>query len=562
MSRLALYADAVRAVRLRQAVGRARRLIPPGWLLAGVPPAGPSDLRGLAAGLSAEEVPQSTPGPNADETGAFVAVAVQRRFVPGRAFWTDPADGLLFLFHLHGFAALPRALAGPDPARARAFWEPVTASWLDLFERPELPAWHPHPTSVRVIAWCAALSAEPWPDLLRTRAVESLWRQAHYLRRAVEHDIGGNHVLKNAAALTCAGVCFDDARLLRGGLRLLERELPRQFLADGAHLERSSSYHREALHDVRLAAELLRRDDRGVSPAIDDAIARATAWSRAIAGPDERLPLLGDAWEGPSVGGRLDEAVTVLPDSGHVVFRHNLDQALFDVGRLGPRHLPAHAHAGALAVVAWFDGKPLAVDRGTFTYSGPRRDHFRATAAHNTVELDGHSQCTFWGDFRAARLPAVELGPVRVEGDVVLVSGRHDGYRRLPGAPLHQRTVVWLPGDGLLVIDRVVSGESHRVRSFLHLDPAAVVVDGRVGTIAIAKLGALASRLVPDPHAPWLGAEVAAAALVQEGAVAPGELFGWSLLRDGAVVLELDEHGLELRRCGGDVIDLALPWPC
>jgi hypothetical protein len=560
-SRLALYADAARAVHLRQAAGRTRRLVPADWILLGARLGRAPGFHELAAGLLADDVPQSAPGPTAGETGTFAAVGVRRRFAPSRAFWTDRTDGLLFLFHLHGFAELPRSLAGDDPSPALGFWERVTTSWLDLFERPELPAWHPYPTSVRLISWSVALSARRWPEDLRGRVAESLWRQAHYLRRSVEYDIGGNHLLKNAGALVCAGVSFDDARLLRRGLRLLERELPRQFPLDGGHVERSSSYHREALHDLRQVAALLRRAGRAVPPAIDRAIDRATAWSRAVAGPDGRLPLLGDAWDGPPVAGRRDDDVTVLADSGHVVLRHRRDQVLFDCGELGPRHLPAHAHAGALSFLAWFDGEPLAVDRGAFTYSGPRRDLYRGTATHNTVEIGGRDQCVFWGDFRAARLPAVELGPLRRQGDVVLLGGGHDGYRRQAGGPIHQRVVVWLPGDGLLVIDRVASRRAHEVRSHLHLDPAAAVDDGRIGTIAVAALGALPTRLVPGLHAPWLGSEVAAAAFVQAGVVAPGELFGWSLLRDGAAVLQLDEHGARVRRRGGGVLDLALDWP-
>ena len=83
------------------------------------------------------------------------------------------------------------------------------------------------------------------------------------------------------------------------------------------------------------------------------------------------------------------------------------DQLNFDVGKLAPDHLPPHAHADTLAVVAWFDGRPVLVDTGAYTYTGPERDAFRGTAGHNTLELDGVDQCEFWGDFRLAFPPAV-----------------------------------------------------------------------------------------------------------------------------------------------------------
>ena len=562
LSRLWLYADAARAMQLRQAVGRARRLIPPRVLLAGSAPAPVGEFHPLAKGLAAEAASQSAPGPAAHEAQAFAAVGASRAFSPSRDFWSDDSDGLLFLFQLHGFAELPSVLGGPEEdSRVAAFWSGVIASWLDCFERPELPAWHPYPTSVRMIAWCVALSAKDWDAALRRRMVESLWRQSHYLSRSVEHDIGGNHVLKNATALAFAGACFPSSTLLDRALRLLDRELPRQILADGAHEERSTSYHREALHDLRQVAELLRRRERKLSATLRDAIDRAESWAQAITGPDLKLPLLNDAWEGPPLTRRAVEDLTILPDSGHVVMRHGPDQVVFDCGPLAPRHLPPHAHADALSLVAWFEGEQLLVDRGAFTYSGPQRERFRSTAAHNTVEIEHQSQCVFWGDFRASRLPTVELSAVqRVEG-AVLVSASHNGYRHLPGRPIHQRVLVWLPGEGLLIFDRVDSHRAHTVRSFLHLAPSATLVGWSIGGLSIAALGPLPIEHLVERHAPWLGTEVAAQSLVQEGTVLPRIPFGWSLLRDDTVLDTAGPQSVRLKRSSGRMLELELPWP-
>jgi Heparinase II/III-like protein/Heparinase II/III N-terminus len=545
----------------RQALGRARRLIPPRVLMAGSAPARVGKFHPLARGLTAEAVSQSGPSPAAHGTQQFAAVGASRRFSPSRAFWSDDADGLLFLFQLHGFAQLPSVLDGLDDHRVPAFWSRVIASWLDCFERPELPAWHPYPTSVRVIAWCVALSTEEWDAQLRQRMVESLWRQAHYLSRSVEHDIGGNHVLKNATALAFAGTCFPGSALLDRALQLLDRELPRQMLADGAHEERSTSYHREVLHDLRQVAELLRRCERELTAPLRDAIDRAESWAQAIAGPDLKLPLLNDAWEGPPLTQRAVEDLTVLPSSGHVVMRHESDQVLLDCGPLAPPHLPPHAHADALSVVAWFDGEQLLVDRGAFAYAGPQRERFRSTAAHNTVEIDRQNQCVFWGDFRASRLPTVELSAVqRVEG-AVLVSGCHDGYRHLPGRPIHQRVLVWLLGEGLLIIDRIDSQRAHNVRSFLHLAPSVALVNGCVGKLSLAALGPLAIERSVERHAPWLGTDVAAQTMVQDGTMLPRMPFGWSLLRGGSAIETIDSQSIRLRRSGGTVLELEMPWP-
>ena len=179
----------------------------------------------------------------------------------------------------------------------------MVESWLSQHDRPTKPAWHPYPTSVRVIAWSAALSEiEEWPAELRRRIAAAILHQARYLRRTVEHDIGGNHVLKNASALAFAGALFPDSGLLPSGLSLLRRELAVQVLPDGGHEERSTSYHREVARDLNDVKELLRRAGESVPGWLDESLRRMELWLRAVTGPDSRLPLLNDAWDGPPVG--------------------------------------------------------------------------------------------------------------------------------------------------------------------------------------------------------------------------------------------------------------------
>ena len=69
-----------------------------------------------------------------------------------------------------------------------------------------------------------------------------------------------------------------------------------------------------------------------------------------------------------------------------------------------------------LGFMLWINGKPLLIDSGTYTYTGPLRDNFRLTSAHNTVKIDEYEQaipvpnfnwlqipeasCSYWNDTR------------------------------------------------------------------------------------------------------------------------------------------------------------------
>src|SRR5205807_8953990 len=92
------------------------------------------------------------------------------------------------------------------------------ASWIQS-NPPRSVGWHPYPLSTRVGNWIAAASLTP--SLASPAVSESLWRQLAYLKRNVENDILGNHLIRNARALVLGGVAFGAERLLASGLDLL-----------------------------------------------------------------------------------------------------------------------------------------------------------------------------------------------------------------------------------------------------------------------------------------------------------------------------------------------------
>jgi uncharacterized heparinase superfamily protein len=511
--------------------------------------------------VGVEPAPQSGSVSDPASDGTFTAYGRSRRF-PGQRFWTERGDGLLFLFHLHGFSPLAEYAAGPRTPEADEFWREVIMSWLGVAARPVLPAWHPYPTSLRLVSWSAALSAIDWPDAFKDRVVHEISRQAHYLTRSVEHDIGGNHVIKNAVALIIAGSVVTSSGVLERGMALLQREVSRQFLPDGGHEERSTSYHRAVAHDLSDAAAVLERSGRRVPDWLSDASASAERWLRFLAVPDGRLPLLNDAWEGPPVKSPASDATSYLPDSGYVVFRRGGDHAVLDVGPLSPAHLPPHAHADALSFVLWADGRPLLIDPGSYSYTGPWRNHFRSTAAHNTVEVDGRDQCEFWGDFRAGFLPRVRATPIHTQQDIAVVAGCHDGYRRLSDPVDHHRSFIWLPGSGAIVVDILRGRESHAIASTLRLAPGLTVEDRyRVSGFEVNALGPVGDPAPTDDwYSPSLGTKVPSTGLRYEVTIAPGVPFGWSILRPGVSVVSVESRRVLVSHRGQALVEVPLPW--
>ncbi len=348
----------------------------------------------------------------------------------------------------------PRARATLDGARA------LVDSWIDDHPPRNDDAWHPYPLSTRAGNWIAALTLVP--ELASPRLSESLWLQLRRLEANVEDDILGNHVIRNARALVLGGAAFDEPTLTRRGIDLLRRELPEQVLPDGGHYERSPVYHLVVLRDLL--------EIQAVSPHswLGDAIDRMRVFAAALTRPDGEPALFNDG--GLEQAPKLElpeppDGLVVFEDSGFAVVREGPLWLAFRCGPPSPAFLPAHAHADALSFQLWWDGRPVLVDAGTYTYEpGRERDWFRGTAAHSTIRVDGRDQFRLWGAFRSGRLPVVKLRFAR-EGILEATVQLGRGVR-------HVRKLEWAGGD-VVVQDRLEGSGSHRIESRLLWSPGA-----------------------------------------------------------------------------------------
>ncbi|KQC36346.1 heparinase II/III family protein [Frankia sp. ACN1ag] len=440
---------------------------------------------------------------------------------PARWDWEQAGAPLLWRYHLHYWDWAWALTPGGD--RERALFARLYLGWRAAVTVGHPVAWSPYVASLRAWTLCAlgpTLARDtPARDVLRA----DLGVHRSFLRIHLETDVGGNHLLKNHKALIALAVAADDPSGLRHWVDQLVRETRRQVLGDGGHYERSPSYHCQVLADLDDVAGLLAAGGWAVPIELLDAITRMRAWLGAVLGPDGTVPLLNDGFPvrpdllrrllpsvpaqppppGPEVnppagvtspagahgrtgvpaatgaGGPGRAGGLLLADSGLAALTAGSWHLLADVGLPCPDDLPAHAHADTLGFLLWLDGRPLLVDVGTSTYApGQRRDAERGSAAHNTVTVDGADSTEVWGAFRAGRRARPTLVTMRHRDEVATLTAGHDGYRHLPGRPIHWRT--WrLDADGLTVSDRISGGGRHRLAVLFHFAPGVTLAAAR-----------------------------------------------------------------------------------
>lgn len=416
--------------------------------------------------------------------------------------WDNPGIEKLWRYNLHYFDDL-----NAEGSEQRSGWH---REWLDRWMRENPPAqgsgWEPYPTSLRIVNWIKwTLAGNELPP----HGLHSLAVQVRWLGRRLEIHLLGNHLLANAKALAFAGLFFEgeEAELwLRTGLRLLAREVKEQILGDGGHFERSPMYHALVLEDLldllNLAGTFPETVLESEAAAWHEAVLRMRRWLAAMVHPDGEIAFFNDATFGIApVRGTLENYAerlgcpavaeqfkggTSLAASGYIRVQNEEIVALLDVAPVGPDYLPGHAHADTLSFELSLFGQRVIVNSGISCYgSGAERVRQRGTAAHSTVEIDGMDSSEVWGGFRVAqRAWPMGLHLSERDGEVV-VRCAHDGYKRLPGRPIHRRT--WRFKGCMLEVTDVVEGKFQEAVARYYFHPEVKVEgSGKAGNLVLA----------------------------------------------------------------------------
>jgi hypothetical protein len=174
-----------------------------------------------------------------------------------------------------------------------------------------------------------------------------------------------------------------------------------------------------------------------------------------------------------------------LDHAGYVVLRSSWNQdaayVLFDrgpqAGGLRTDNIPsaAHGHADALAIVAHLAGTPILVDSGFYCYDGEREweRHFRETAAHNTVRIDGCDQAQHLEKMAWARVPTVTSLGSDLTAAERWAGASHDGYAR--DGVTHQRAV-HLRAGYVAICDEIAGVGEHDVEVIFQFHDALAAV--------------------------------------------------------------------------------------
>lgn len=335
----------------------------------------------------------------------------------------------------------------------------------------------PYPISLRVINWIRFVNRHNIND---AQIIDAIYLQANHLTHRLEYHLLGNHLLENGFSLLHAAKFFSNKRFYKIAKRILEQQLKEQVLADGGHFELSPMYHQIIFYRVLESIDILKNNcnetDKELLDFLFDKASNMLGWLNNITFSNGDIPLLNDSANGiaPSTYQLqkfakkagiypLNNPLTV---SGYRKINRQHYEAILDVGPIGPKYQPGHAHSDMLNLIIYKDSNPFLIEVGTSTYQiNPRRHLERSTESHNTVVVNNENQSQVWSGFRVAKRANILL--IKDDSDIILA--QHDGYKNI----LHQRKANFL--EKQINITDTIFGEAEMATAHWHFHPNIVI---------------------------------------------------------------------------------------
>lgn len=381
-------------------------------------------------------------------------------------------------------------------------------------------------TGIRVMNWMEAL---PYLSMLHaltedelTRITDSMLAQMQYLK---ENYLPKYKTSNWGSIQTCAIVSvlpflradFLSDPLYQWALDEMTLQFSIQVYPDGMHWEQSTMYHIEVLNYGMKAVHYMGLHLQPCPSAVKEQV---YALAKALVGqlmPSGEIETFGDSdrvcardvlsraallFDDPTfrfvgldeldpeslyvLGVPAAQRYATLPasapqsmhydgeDSGMYTLRSSWDKdasfTMFTNGSLGS----GHGHSDNLHLSACYQGDPVLIDSGRFTYreDHPLRVQLKGMAAHNGVMIDDKAYCVpsdSWG-YADFGLPLKNY--VRHAGNLHYFEGAMLGHDPLQ---VWVRKVIVVDPAIWMIVDEVKCDGAHEAHSRLHFDPAATV---------------------------------------------------------------------------------------
>ncbi|MEZ4732244.1 MAG: alginate lyase family protein [Caldilineaceae bacterium] len=443
--------------------------------------------------------------------------------LPAGFDWTvNPSQDREWLILLHKFYFAPglgAEFVAEDDARYLHKWLQLTDAWIETVPLAFLPS---DVMGRRVQNWIFAhhyfvttARTTAIPPAFYLKFLRSLHQQVSYLCENLTP--ARNHRTIELSAIFLAAVAFPEFADAACWLAFAQRELVANLQADlrpdGVHCEQSTDYHHLVVKNYLGVKRLAAANGIAFPACFDERLQKALDFALFVHRPDGAIPALSDgdsrsfldllhqghalygnpaylyvATQG-AAGAPPSDRARCFPAGGYTILRSGWGAGataftderylIFDCGPLGEGN---HGHLDLLSFEAAAFGQPLVVDPGRYTYHEPHpatgamnwRAHFRGTAAHNTVQVDGKEQTRYQFHKKKFKIrgpePIWQLCAFLQKDNVDLVHGLAASTEY---DAIHERMICFAHREYWIITDLLRAPTVHRYDLHFHLAASA-----------------------------------------------------------------------------------------
>lgn len=388
-----------------------------------------------------------------------------------------------------------RACGGPA-ARAKA--RQLVLTWLQECSTYDSFAWRADilaPRLYQLLTNDAFLEING-DALFRSQLLYAINRQCTHLARALPDGLIGAPLLKAGITLMLAGIKLPQGEgWFAKGRKILRKEIGRQILADGGHVERSPTVMLDLLkHLIDLRSALLAAKWQ-LPDQVNVLIRNLASAVAMLCHGDGKLALFNDSTEEDA--STLQLALSRAGDGVRPL--HQLNQTGFqrleagrsvliqDCGAPPDHGFDEHAHAGTLSFEFSHGPDRLIINCGAHPVAADWRSVQRSTAAHSTLIVDDVNSSMLLPFGGMALKPGIVTCRREDSEQGQLLDTSHNGYEDSFGLVHRRRLFLSASGDELIGEDSLVGRGGNAYALRFHLHPSVQVVVTQNGQAALLK---------------------------------------------------------------------------
>jgi uncharacterized heparinase superfamily protein len=355
--------------------------------------------------------------------------------------------------------------------------------------------WNQYTISLRVINWIKFFSRN---ESVSEIFVDSITEQIKFLYERPEYHIQANHLFTNSKSLLFYGAFFNgrfSRKVLKKGLKIFYKEIEEQLLDDGGHFECSPMYHSIIMYDLldiyNLSKSFPKKFPKNFSDIVEKKFRKMIHWYCAVLHPDKKIPFFNDsAFDIAPSYDEIFEYIKILDlddfevkssnyltlnESGYTRIKNEDFFLIYDHGEVQPSYQPGHSHADLFSFELSYKENRFLVNRGISTYEDTlRRLYERSSRSHNTVEVDGMSNCGVWRSFRVSYRPNLIDHFSTFSNNSFSISSQHDAFSTFNSNLIHKREIDL--HDSKLRVKDTIEGKFLKAYSYFHFHPDVKII--------------------------------------------------------------------------------------